>query len=121
MITLTREEAQELLNALTMFCRPNEDQVDELVYEGAIETLRDRLSAPELEPVAYLCENAVGHKYFRWKKPQSIFKPIPLYTAPPQREWQGLTEEDFVAVNQSCSTVLQAALCTESILKEKNR
>lgn len=37
-----------------------------------------------------------------------------------QRPWQGLTEEDFVAVNQSCSTVLQAALCTESILKEKN-
>ena len=20
------------------------------------------------EPIAYLCENAVGHKYFRWKK-----------------------------------------------------
>jgi len=37
------------------------------------------------EPVAYLCENAVGHKYFRWKKPTSIYKPIPLYTHPPQR------------------------------------
>jgi len=49
MITMTREEAQELLNALTMFCRPNEDQVDELVYEGAIELLRARLSAPERE------------------------------------------------------------------------
>ena len=32
------------------------------------------------EPVAYLCENAVGHKYFRWKKPSSTYKPIPLYT-----------------------------------------
>ena len=32
------------------------------------------------EPVAYLCENAVGHKYFRWKKPSSIYKPIALYT-----------------------------------------
>jgi hypothetical protein len=32
------------------------------------------------EPVAYLCENAVGHKYFRWKKPSSVYKPIPLYT-----------------------------------------
>jgi hypothetical protein len=37
------------------------------------------------EPVAYLCENAVGHKYFRWKKPTSIYKPIALYTHPPQR------------------------------------
>jgi hypothetical protein len=56
MITLTREEAQELLNALTMFCRPNEDQVDELVYEGAIDLLRARLSAPEPEPDKYLME-----------------------------------------------------------------
>ena len=32
------------------------------------------------EPVAYLCENAVGHKYFRWKKPSGIYKPIALYT-----------------------------------------
>lgn len=39
----------------------------------------------EQEPVAYLCENAVGHKYFRWKKPSSTYKPIPLYTTPPQR------------------------------------
>jgi hypothetical protein len=46
------------------------------------------------EPVAYLCENAVGHKYFRWKKPTSIYKPIALYIHPPQRTWQGLTEED---------------------------
>ena len=33
------------------------------------------------EPIGYLCENAVGHKYFRWKKPPNTFKPIPLYTA----------------------------------------
>ena len=39
--------------------------------------------APVQEPVAYLCENAVGHKYFRWKKPSSEFKPIALYTTPP--------------------------------------
>lgn len=50
----------------------------------AHDALRDRLEQPEPEPVAYLCENAVGHKYFRWKKPQSIFKPIALYTAPKQ-------------------------------------
>ena len=32
------------------------------------------------EPVAYLCENAAGHRYVRWKKPSSIYKPIALYT-----------------------------------------
>jgi len=30
-------------------------------------------------PIGYLCENAVGHKYFRWKKPSSTYKPIALY------------------------------------------
>ena len=32
------------------------------------------------EPTGYLCENATGHRYFRWKKPPSTYKPIPLYT-----------------------------------------
>jgi hypothetical protein len=35
------------------------------------------------EPVAWLCENAAGHKYFRWKKPMSEYKPKPLYAHPP--------------------------------------
>ena len=37
-------------------------------------------------PIGYLCENAVGHKYFRWKKPSSTYKPLALYTALPQSE-----------------------------------
>jgi hypothetical protein len=32
------------------------------------------------QPIGYLCENAVGHKYFRWKKPPNTYKPIALYT-----------------------------------------
>ena len=31
------------------------------------------------QPVGYLCENAVGHKYFRLKKPSSVYKPVALY------------------------------------------
>jgi hypothetical protein len=37
-----------------------------------------------------------------------------------QRQWAGLTEKDFSAINQSCLTKLQAATSAESILKEKN-
>ena len=37
-----------------------------------------------------------------------------------KREWVGLTEKDFSAINQSCLTKLQAATSAESILKEKN-
>jgi hypothetical protein len=36
----------------------------------------------EQVPVAYLCENAVGFKYFRRKQPDSIYRPIPLYRRP---------------------------------------
>ena len=39
---------------------------------------------------------------------------------PAQRQWIGLTEKDFSAINQSCLTKLQAATSAESILKEKN-
>ena len=35
------------------------------------------ITAPQ--PIGYLCENAVGHKYFRWKKPSSVYKPVALY------------------------------------------
>lgn len=34
--------------------------------------------------------------------------------------WQGLIEKDFVAIDQSCLTKLQAATSAESILKERN-
>jgi hypothetical protein len=50
----------------------------------AITAIKEALAQTQ-EPVAYLCENAVGHKYFRWKKPSSTYKPIALYTTPPQR------------------------------------
>ena len=39
----------------------------------------DTVSVTMPVPIGYLCENAVGHKYFRWKKPASTYKPIPLY------------------------------------------
>jgi hypothetical protein len=73
------------------------------------------------EPIAYLCENAVGHKYFRWKKPPSTYKPIALYTAPPQREWVGLTDEE---ARELCVAnvpyVIDMVRALEAKLKEKN-
>ena len=62
-------------------------------------TTPQALAQPEQEPVAYLCENAVGHKYFRWKKPLSTYKPIALYTTPPQRK--PLTDEEILTVVQT--------------------
>ena len=60
----------------------------------------DERAAPVQEPVAYLCENAVGHKYFRWKKPSSEFKPIALYTTPPAQPAPAPSSwTEIVAVN----------------------
>ena len=71
------------------------------------------------EPVAYLCESAVGHKYFRWKKTTSHYKPIPLYTAPPKREWVGLTDDELEEYSKwfGGKNVVKAI---EDKLKEKN-
>ena len=81
------------------------------------------------EPVAYLCENGVGHRYFRWKKPSDIYKPISLYTAPPKREWVGLTDEemsDIVAdIDVDFGDLLWKVICLtkiiEATLKERNK
>ena len=80
----------------------------------AITAIKEALAQPEQEPVAYLCENATGHKYFRWKKPSSVYKPIPLYTTPPQRTWVGLTDEEIA----DCAEKMEASDPTDSFWRE---
>ena len=60
--------------------------------QEAIEALRARLAQPEQEPVAWMY-NGNLHIFdpSDWAE-----EPVrPLYTAPPQREWQWLTEEEI--------------------------
>ena len=74
----------------------------------AIEALRARLAQPEPVAVAWMMVNethaAVG-RLLCWQ-PQTdwhiTWQAVPLYTAPPQREWHGLTDEDFV---EYCKTL----------------
>jgi uncharacterized coiled-coil protein SlyX len=96
------------------------DRQVEILSDALAESRRE-VAAPMQEPVAYLCENAVGHKYFRWKKPSSTFKPIALYTTPPaaQRQWVNLTDEEIdELVNRFARYELARAI--EAKLKEKN-
>ena len=88
-----------------------------------------KMAADKLqEPVAWMYQCTADNSgpvllrhRTNWAESNSgLWTETPLYTAPPQREWVGLTEEDFSAINQSCLTKLQAATSSESILKEKN-
>jgi hypothetical protein len=127
-ITLTRGEAQNVLNLLILWL----DEQEEPDTETAIETLRAKLSEPEPEPVAWFTEDHREDKSAttyskkmseRWK--EKGWPVTPLYTAPPQREWVGLTDEEMAAAwSQSKGDVLYRlkpfARAIEAKLKEKN-
>jgi hypothetical protein len=104
-ITLTREEAQQVLGVLTYHYKGRPEDY-EVIYN-----LRARLAQPESEPVQ---KTAVWNiKY-------------PDYTAPPQREWQGLTFEDAMHIAfefgemETHKEQYKFARAIEAKLKEKN-
>ena len=85
---MNRDEIFELIeaNGLTLhgdiehFAALVADRVYAKCMEQPVPSQTGVISITISEPIAYLCENAVGHKYFRWKKPSSTYKPIALYT-----------------------------------------
>ena len=175
-ITLTREEAQQVLAVLDDLS-PQHGRPDDV--EEAIETLRARLSAPEPEPMRLrrgdtlrcfetneLCTvwatSTTGKTLVKWKandfgsytaeqigdlfwvelkpEPEPVAKfvladglnkrvklivdDLPIgtlfYTTPPQREWQGLTDEEAIDIEQWSPDVRWAIIRTGAKLKEKN-
>ena len=82
------------------------------------------------QPVAWMHISAVGNVYFRKKPQDAVFNPQPLYTAPPQREWQGITDENIFAVLENLQEMYNRppttdsrvifARAIEAKLKEKN-
>jgi hypothetical protein len=87
-------------------------------FHELVEDLRARLAQPELEPVAWMYVNADGEceqiEYGEVLDDPSV---TPLYTAPPQREWQGLTAEDLAEIPPSC---FEGAIWADARLREKN-
>ncbi len=84
--------------------------------DKTIEALRARLAQGEPETVGYLT-NALGdERIFTTKKINQYSQPI--YTVPPQREWQGLTDEEI----ENCFEMSMFGTCRaiEAKLKEKN-
>ena len=108
-----RELMQQALDALELVTDLTNH--DDEVY-AAIEALRARLAQPEPEPVAWMHDSHVGFN-------------VPLYTAPPQREWQTLTENEIKHLwYEACQTnleltsqlIVHLARNIETKLKEMN-
>ena len=126
-MTDLREAAQMALDALLQSETDPYAQIELSAQEdAAIEALRAALAQPEPEPVAWM---TVTMGEVTSMQPHMIASEMldgtyQLYTAPPQREWQGLTDEE----RQEClfsDPIFGMAASTfaraiESKLKEKN-
>ena len=104
-----RELMQEALDALTYVG----DAKD--IYSGTIDALRARLAQPEQKPVVWRYRGNL-HEFdpSDWASGEVT----PLYTAPQQREWVGLTDEDI----EDCLEMSIQGTCRaiEAKLKDKN-
>ena len=57
----------------------------------------------------------------RWETPTVVNMPfIPLYTAPPKKEWVGFTQEEHQAAIWTDGSYGAGFLYAEKLLKEKN-
>jgi hypothetical protein len=92
--------------------------------------ISDRLAQPEPEPVAWRNKDPKG--CWQYRNLPILTDGQPLYTAPPQREWQGLTDDevqeflDNRAMSEWCGAghvhllPYTFARAIEAKLKEKN-
>jgi len=76
---------------------------------------------PEQEPVAWTVQGLITDFSRDFSAYQTKTYTVPLYPAPPQREWQGLTDEEIEQiVDQHWEDLLMFAEAIEAKLKEKN-
>jgi hypothetical protein len=92
--------------------------------QDSITFLRQALSQPEQEPVAWLWKNIDGHQVLTDDPDYADGTWTPLYTAPPKREWVGLTDADkqeaFDETQEASGGFWEFADYLDAKLKEKN-
>ena len=113
------EAMKMALEALELFCECG--TMDRPIERR--EALRQAL-AQEQEPVAWFVQYEYRHE-FLWRKPNELeqdtaLEITPLYTAPPKREWVGLTDEEMFGEHTKYLTRNEWAPMIEAKLKEKN-
>ena len=104
---------------------------DENYYSEAINALRQALET-EQEPVAWISDSPTkgNGKQLHWTKAEAwrwSSNITPLYTAPPKKQWVGLTDDDVFEMADTNLYdggknygVLAFAKAIEQALKEKN-
>jgi hypothetical protein len=111
-ITLTREEAQSVLDALEGVKDMAWDS-DTVAGRKLIETFRARLAQPELEPDKYLME-------IECTKCGAKEDGILIVNAPPKREFIGLTDEEISELIRNTHNTGSFVRAIEVKLKQKN-
>jgi len=126
---MTKDEAMQMaLDCLLAF--EKEDYFRWSKEDNAcVAALRTALAQPdvpetafgETEPVAWVSHNAGLYH----GKPDESLNPLPLYLAPPRREWVGLTDDEYELMAEKRVTnyffnTLDYAHDIEAKLKEKN-
>jgi len=130
-ITLTREEAQQVLDAM------NSVAIEEHLCNAAHHPKKDRHGINDPCPVAKRFNKAVETLRARLAQPEPdeikwdasaplVMNPHPAF-AKSQREWQGLTDEDIAEMHYEIKVKGMGAYKTEDIyraieakLREKN-
>jgi hypothetical protein len=116
---MTKDEALRL--ALDELCRVyHEDEADSNTLE-VIVIIKQASEQPEQEPVPITITGKLGNIY-SFMGDYNLKKGDKVYTSPPKREWQGLTDEEMNECWGDPLTPLgmKHARMIEAKLKEKN-
>ena len=91
--------------------------------------IRARLAQSEPEPVAWakpedLVDDGYSYAFTVWNPAPGNIDTVPVYAAPPKREWQGMTDDELFNLWVRCPAETEDrfafARAIEAKLKEKN-
>ena len=119
-----KEVMQRALDCLLAWEEESSGYGWSLADEECVEALRAALAQPEPKRVAWMSKERgdVSLSTLYFNKDEEI---VLLYTAPPQREWVGLTDEERLqnpyCAGESNAEAINFARAIEQALKEKNK
>ena len=95
---MSREIMQQALSAFEAIMFEKDAESCQLIAKNARYALREELAKPEQEQEPYCwVQSKLSQGMFYKEKPRRIHT-IPLYTAPPRKEWVDLTTAEINAV-----------------------